>query len=260
MNATEAISRLRRQSAAIEALTACAASSPQFTKWCRDTEIAIERIFGSSTRHLVDFKDIQFFPMTIGVSTDEHHFYIQGLEEAKAVLSSMVEELEEYAPSSGRSSAPTESSMKRLERICEHFHAVTRQLRARHASRPTLEIEDEYDVQDLLHALLQVDFDDIRPEEWTPSYAGGASRIDFLLKREEAVIEVKKTRKGLEARQVGEQLIVDIARYAAHPGCKHLVCFIYDPEGRIGNPRGLETDLTRTDGAPTVRVFIRPLH
>jgi hypothetical protein len=24
-------------------------------------------------------------------------------------------------------------------------------------------------------------FDDIRPEEYTPSYAGGSSRIDFLL-------------------------------------------------------------------------------
>ena len=27
-------------------------------------------------------------------------------------------------------------------------------------------------------------FDDIRPEEYTPSYAGGSSRIDFLLKDE----------------------------------------------------------------------------
>lgn len=260
MNRPEALSRLRRQVDAIDALTGCSVSSPQFTKWCRDTEIAIERTFGSSTRHLRDFKDIQYFPMAFGPSTDDHGYYLQALGEAKAVLTSMVEEVEEYGVSSGSPSVPWESSLARLERLCERFHAVARQLRARHDGRHTLEIEDEYDVQDLLHALLQLDFDDIRSEEWTPSYAGGASRVDFLLKREETVIEIKKTRKGLQARQIGEQLLIDIARYAVHPGCKHLVCFIYDPDERIGNPRGLETDLTRTEGSPTVRVFIRPTH
>ena len=38
-------------------------------------------------------------------------------------------------------------------------------------------------------------FDDIRAEEWTPSYAGKCARVDFLLKNEKIVIEVKKTRK-----------------------------------------------------------------
>ena len=42
-------------------------------------------------------------------------------------------------------------------------------------------MEDEYDVQDLFHALLTIYFEDIRKEEWSPSYAGGASRMDFLL-------------------------------------------------------------------------------
>jgi REase_DpnII-MboI len=64
----------------------------------------------------------------------------------------------------------------------------------------------EYDVQDLLHALLHLYCDDIRTEEWTPSYAGASSRMDFLLKKEKIVVEVKKTRQGLDAREVGEQL------------------------------------------------------
>ena len=57
------------------------------------------------------------------------------------------------------------------------------------------EIKDEYDVQDLLNALLRLNFDDVRPEEYTPSYAGSSTRVDFLLKKEKIVIEVKKTRK-----------------------------------------------------------------
>ncbi|QDA30116.1 hypothetical protein EJ573_04040 [Paenibacillus polymyxa] len=145
-----------------------------------------------------------------------------------------------------------------VRNICVKFHQVSRQLRNRHANRSSLNIEDEYDVQDLFHALLTIYFDDIRAEEWTPSYAGSSSRVDFLLKSEEAVIEIKKTRKGLEAKELGEQLIIDIHKYKTHPNCKHLVCFVYDPEGRISNPRGIEVDLNKKDGDMTVEVIIRP--
>jgi len=146
--------------------------------------------------------------------------------------------------------------MLMLERLCSRFHLVARQLRSRHSNRDTLHVEDEYDVQDLLHALLTLEHDDIRPEEWTPSYAGGSSRMDFLLKLEQIVIEAKKTRSGLGARELGEQLIVDIQKYKQHPDCRTLVCFVYDPEGRIANPRGIENDLSGDKDGLTVRVII----
>lgn len=146
-----------------------------------------------------------------------------------------------------------------LERIFSNFRQVATQLRNRHNSRSTLEVRDEYDVQDLLHAVLKLFFNDIRPEEGTPSYAGSASRMDFLLKEEKVVIEVKKTSDNLGDKKIGEQLIEDVAKYQEHPDCKSLFCFVYDPEGRIGNPIGLENDLGRlsTDDF-SVRVFIFP--
>lgn len=124
--------------------------------------------------------------------------------------------------------------------------------------RSTLVVEDEYDVQDLVHALLRIHFDDIRPEEWTPSYAGGSSRMDFLLKNEQIVIEVKKTRTTLSDIDIGGQLIEDIERYKRHPDCKTLFCFIYDPEGRIGNPRGLENDLSAIKDGVKIEVVVFP--
>jgi len=145
-----------------------------------------------------------------------------------------------------------------LSRLLAQFHAFARQLRARHGGRATLDIEDEYDVQDALHALLRVFFDDIRAEEWTPSYAGGSARMDFLLKAEQIVLEVKKTRKGLGHKEVGDQLLVDIGRYVAHPDCKKLICLVYDPEGRLINAQGMERDLTRKHGTLDVSVFIWP--
>ena len=152
------------------------------------------------------------------------------------------------------------TALEQINLVVSHFHRVARQLRARREKRKTLDVKDEYDVQDLLHALLRLFFDDIRPEEWTPSYAGKASRMDFLLKNERLVVEAKMTRDGLGEKEIGTQLIDDIARYRVHPDCKTLVCFVYDPLGRIGNPEGLERDLHNSEADFTVKVIVAPRH
>ncbi len=157
-----------------------------------------------------------------------------------------------------RKSDPLESALKRVRSLLSRFHAIARLLRQRHDSRPTLEVEDEYDVQDLLRALLSLNFDDIRPEEGTPSHAGGASRADFLLKREKVVIEVKKTRKGLTAKKIGEELLVDRERYAKMRDCKALVCFVYDPDSHLVNPKSLQADLSGTKDGIRVEVIVTP--
>jgi len=133
----------------------------------------------------------------------------------------------------------------RIRKILSRFYSVTTQLKRRQRNRSPYTIKDEYDVQDLLHALLKLDFKDIRTEEWTPTYAGGASRIDFLLKKEGILIEAKNTRADHREKQIGKELIVDIARYKEYPEVNTLVCFIYDPEHWIGNPKGLEHDLEK---------------
>lgn len=145
-----------------------------------------------------------------------------------------------------------------ISNLCERFHNVAHQMRSRHNNRNTLNIQDEYDVQDLFHALLHLHFEDIRAEEWTPSFAGASSRMDFLLKQEQIIIEIKKTRQGLGAKEVGSQLIEDIGRYQIHPDCKVLICFVHDPEEKIANPRGIECDLSRVEENLTVQVLIRP--
>jgi hypothetical protein len=133
--------------------------------------------------------------------------------------------------------------MEKIIQILEKFGNISRQLLIRHqnnkVSRDTIKIDDEYDVQDLLHALLILYFDDIRTEEWTPSYAGGSNRIDFLLKEEKIVIETKMTRDTLKDKEIGEQLIIDIAKYKQHTDCKNLICFIFDPKRLLNNPKGL---------------------
>jgi len=233
--------------------------SPEYKKWHRDTQIAIERIFGKDGRHLQDFTKIRFNLASYSSSTPESRFderFREGLDNAGQILNSMIDEIKEWGIDESEESPSNATAI--IENLCNRFHLVVRQLKSRHDNRDTLVVEDEYDVQDLLHSLLTLHFDDIRPEEWTPSYAGGSSRMDFLLKKEQIVIEVKKTRKTLGAKEVGEQLIIDIKKYETHPDCRRLFCFVYDPEGRIANPRGIENDLNRDDAGLPVKVLITP--
>ena len=145
-----------------------------------------------------------------------------------------------------------------LKLIFKRFHRVGRQLQSRYNQRPTLEINDEYDVQDIVHAILKLFFNDVRAEECTPSYAGGASRIDFLIKSENIGIEIKKTRPNLRDKELGEQLIIDKERYKSHHNCKTLICFVYDPEELIINPEGLASDLAEENEEMSVFVVISP--
>ena len=183
--------------------------------------------------------------------------YCREINSRTAFLKSLKEDIEQnskfwkdillkYKIIQKTSSQPeVDSCIDIIRKICSRFHIVAKQLRDhRHENRHTIIIEDEYDVQYLLHALLKIFFDDIRPEEYTPSYAGGSSRIDFLIKSEKIAIETKKTRNGLKGKEIADQLFVDIERYKkSHPGCEYLFCFVYDPENLIQNPIGFEKDI-----------------
>jgi hypothetical protein len=154
--------------------------------------------------------------------------------------------------------AKDRDAIRLVTNLCDRFPIMANTLKARHNGRSTLEITDEYDVQDLFTAMLRLHFDDVRPEEWTPSYAGNSSRIDFLLKEFGFAIEVKMTRKNLDQKELTNQLAVDILRYQSHPDCKTLLCFVYDPEGHCTTPNAMENDLTRKHGRLEVVVIVRP--
>lgn len=138
--------------------------------------------------------------------------------------------------------------------VLRRFPAIVRELGNRHDHRPSLaDIQDEYDVQDLLRSVLRGLFDDVRDEESTPSHGGVRSRMDLLLKREQIVIETKMTRPSLDQRSVAKELAIDKEFYRAHPDCRTLICFVYDPTHRLSNPTALEDDLTDlTAPMPTI--------
>lgn len=147
-----------------------------------------------------------------------------------------------------------------LEIIVRGLHRAMHPLTHRRKGVQTLSFNNEYDVQDLLHSQLRPWINDIRPEEFTPSYAGSSTRMDFLLPEYSLVIETKVIRDNAHAKKVGDELIIDIEHYKRHPECKTLWCIIYDPNHLIMNSEGLKNDLEDTrkskDGEVTVKVFV----
>jgi hypothetical protein len=146
----------------------------------------------------------------------------------------------------------------RLKSILKNFHIFCIQLSRRRMKRCEINVVDEYDVQDILHALMKLHYRDVRAEEQVPSHAGATSRMDFLLRDEQIVIEVKMTRDGLKDKKLGEELLIDIARYSAHEKCKHLICFVYDPGHFIENPHGFSSDLASHSEKIKVEVVFSP--
>jgi hypothetical protein len=155
-------------------------------------------------------------------------------------------------------SSPTIDALDHLEAMFRRLHVAAAVL-----SRPThghaeYVISNEYGLQSLVHALLTLFYDDVREEEHTPSRAGGAARIDFLLKKPGVLVETKHTRPTLGKRQLGDELAADILRYRAHPDARALCALIYDPERRVSNPTGFEDDLKDDSAGFPIRVIVTP--
>jgi REase_DpnII-MboI/Uncharacterized protein conserved in bacteria (DUF2321) len=149
----------------------------------------------------------------------------------------------------------TMAPLERIQHLLSRFAAFARGLSRRHAGRAPLLIADEYDVQDVLCALLQIDFEDVRKEEPTPSQAGGSAGMDLLLKGEQVAIETKMARNDHTDKKLGDELLVDIGRYPTHSDCRTLIFFVFDPSHVVKNPVALKADLEKRS-TPTLRILI----
>ena len=146
--------------------------------------------------------------------------------------------------------------MKIIKEVAEKFVLVQRSLRKHPRGKATVQFNDEWDDQYLFKALLRLFFEDVRDEDCIPSYAGLNSRIDYLLPAYGIGVELKHASKSLTHKEVGEQLIVDRDRYKEQGKIGHLICVVFDPDGWVENPRGLESDLGVAVSEPGMTVSI----
>ena len=227
----------------------------EFQQWHNKAKRFLFTQYGETSLEYKDFLRMDFMSLSLNPKLPDH----KSIEECrkdlitvKGIFNNYLRDLRDR-PSDLPSIA--EDKHESICRILTHFRNVAVQLSRRHDGRETLRIQDEYDVQDLLRALLSLYYDDIRPEEPTPSHAGSSLRSDFLIPEIDAVIEVKKTRPSMTDKSLSEELIVDIEKYQAHPNCKKIYCFVYDPDMILRQPAAIKNDLEQKHQG-LVRVFI----
>ncbi|HEV3257641.1 MAG TPA: DUF2321 domain-containing protein [Gemmataceae bacterium] len=146
-----------------------------------------------------------------------------------------------------------------LETFLRRLPRTIRALRSRHDNRPPFRVADEHDLEDLLRALLPLYFDQVLPESRTPSYAPG-TRTDFLIVAENpaglTAVLVKHIAPALGERQLAQHWEEDVTYYARQPRCRLVVGFVYDPEGRLHDPRQLEATWSKQPGPVGLRCVI----
>jgi hypothetical protein len=200
-------------------------------------------------------------PPHIHVKAELFHLVsvMSALKEFLKLNKKLISSVEVKLLPAGRNSNPEFRSSYFLQLLIDNFHTVAKQLESRHSQRDTLNVNDEYDVQDLMYALLKIGFKDVRKEDNLPSFAGSNTRVDFVLKSEGTLIEAKMARKGLKDKEIGNELMLDILRYGQSSEYNRLICFIYDPKSYVTNPRGLEADLQKLSTEEFfIEVYIRP--
>jgi len=238
----------------------------QHSEWVQQTTMILRHGFGEQHQN---YRNFNFAGWATGEyqryeneETKEQLNFEARVTKEESCLNTCIKELELTIPektSGQETTTPSLDARSHVLHLCRRFHRYVAALANRSRGKPPLVVDDEYDVQYLMNALLRLHFNDVRPEEGTGSYAGGGVRMDFLLKAEQLVVETKMTRATLRDRQIGDELLQDVARYQQHPDCKGLICLIYDPSYLIENPHGLKSDLEKmSSNKLSVAVVIIP--
>jgi hypothetical protein len=163
-----AIEKLRRRLRQIEGIdpTVVTHDGPERRTAESDIKNTILEVFGPRSAEYREHQHLQLWhgEEYVDMPDESCQCFADGLKYAAGILTALIARLEERrddfaepaAASSAASSAPSgkPSIPDVLERVIDRFHLVARQLRQRHGNRSTLSVNDEYDVQDLLHSLL----------------------------------------------------------------------------------------------------------
>jgi len=244
----------------------CREAKAEHSSWFDNTAMIIRCGFG--TQH-PNFFDFNFSGYAVGEyqqyereEVKEQLNFEARVKKEESCINTYIRELELMLPdepSSQEVAPPWLDACSQVLFLCRRFHRFATALANRSRGKSAVVVNDEYDVQYLLNALLRVHFDDVRSEDPAPSYAGASARVDFVLKTEQIAVEAKMTRSGLRDKEVANELLLDIARYKERGDCKILVCLVYDPSHLIANPHGLRIDLTQmSNDRLSVEVVIVP--
>lgn len=149
---------------------------------------------------------------------------------------------------SGKSKQPSEPDVDLVERVCRRLPQAARILANRsRKGKVAYELVDEYDVQDLLHAMLRAYLKYSVQEDPLPKVASAkAGRADISVEELGVLIEVKYVHGPEDQKRLFEEYSQDLVLYARWPHLKTLIYFIYN-SADLRDPEALEKLSTTQD-------------
>jgi REase_DpnII-MboI/Uncharacterized protein conserved in bacteria (DUF2321) len=132
---------------------------------------------------------------------------------------------------------PSEEPLARLEHLLRRLPRLARELGRR--ERAPLVVRDDRDLDDLVRAMLSIQFDDIRPQARTPRYDAG-NRTMFHLVAESIAVVSHLMRIGMDEIDMARRIAIEAEEFRGRAECDVLVQLVYDPERRLPNPGRLE--------------------
>jgi hypothetical protein len=123
----------------------------------------------------------------------------------------------------------TNFEIELAERVCARVGKAARSLTSRRATKRSFELSDEYDVQDLLHALLRAFFKYPVTENPVSKSAGPVStRADLCIQELGLIVEVKFVRTQRDQKRIEKELAEDLVFYTAWDPLKYLFFVIFN--------------------------------
>lgn len=131
-----------------------------------------------------------------------------------------------------------------LDELVEGIPESATILQDRRDDRPDFEISCEQDFQDLFFALIKPIFPTAISEEPIPQHATKSKKIDFVIPEMSLAIELKYVRDERHAKNLSDELKVDIESYHKHPDCTRMKTIVWDEQRLITDRSNFEGDLT----------------
>ncbi len=127
------------------------------------------------------------------------------------------------------------SAIEATKHILSNFQYSVKGITERRKGKTKFEINDEYDVQDIVYLMLKGIFHDLQVENPFMKRAGKSSKIDLISTKEKIAIETKMMLDKYTSKEIIKQLKIDIIDYSTWREMRDLVIFVYDPRNKISD-------------------------
>jgi REase_DpnII-MboI len=127
--------------------------------------------------------------------------------------------------------ASVNSDVELIVKLCSRLKQAARALGDRQHKKPGFDITDEYDIQDLVHALLRAYFKYPVRENPLPKVAGAVStRADLCIEQLGVIIELKHVKSPTDQGRIEKDIAEDLVFYSSWTSLRTLIFVIYNSE------------------------------